>query len=141
MRDKVDRCWYGAEFLTGGDGYRTVIASLTHYTKRLRDIENSPEMRNAGTFAMIIRQAAIKRYPQVLDTAKRLREFLDKTENAHILIPRVDVMILALECYKADIERAQQGSEYYRRLVGEQSLEQVRIQNILDARRAINRFE
>lgn len=141
MRDKMGRCWYGAEFLTGGDGYRIVLESLTHYTKRLRDIENSPELRNAGTFAMVIRQAAIKRYPQVVDTAKRLCEFLDKTENADVLIPQIDVMVLALECYKADIERAQQGSKYYKQLVGEQSLEWVQIQNILDARLAINRFE
>lgn len=133
--------WYGAEFLIGGDGYQTVLASLAHYIKRLRDIENSPEMENAGTFAMIIHQAAMSRHPKAVDAAVRLREFLSKIKNADILIPHVDVMILALDCYKADIERAQRGSKYYKNLIGEQNLSQVQIQNILKAKSAISRFE
>lgn len=140
MQKKMGKYWYGAESLIGSDIYRTILASLNHYARRLRDIENSPDMRNAGTFAMIIRQAAIKRYPQVVDTTKRLCDFLDKTGNADILLPRIDTMILALECYRTDMERAQQGSKYYRNLIGEQNLDRVQIQNILDAKMAINRF-
>ena len=135
-------CWRGAEYLVGGDGYRIVLESLEHYAKRLRSMDDNPELGGAGMFAMVIRQAAAQRLPAVRQALDGLRRFLVGDETAISLAGSLPAMTSALECYEADIQRALNGSDYYKRMLGplEPSADS-KLAAIREAKSVIGRFE
>lgn len=135
-------CWRGAEYLVGGDGYHIVLESLEHYAKRLHSMGNNPELGGAGMFAMVIRQAATQRLPAVRQALDGLRRFLVGGETAISLAKSLPEIISALECYEADIQRALNGSDYYKRMVGplEPSADS-KLMAIREAKSVIGRFE
>lgn len=135
-------CWRGAEYLVGGDGYRIVLESLEHYAKRLHNMGDNPELGGAGMFAMVLRQAAAQRLPAVRQALDGLRRFLVGGETATSLARSLPAMISALECYEADIQRALNGSDYYRQLLGPlRPSADSKLAAIREAKSLIGRFE
>ena len=134
-------CWRGAEYLVSGDGYRIVLESLEHYTKRLRSMGDDPQLGGAGMFAMTIQQAAAKRSPIANRTLKDVREFLAGARKAASLSDDVPTMVSALECYEADIRRALGGSEYHVKMVGRLDAADSTMRAIGEAKSEIGRFE
>lgn len=135
-------CWRGAEYLVGGDGYRIVLESLEHYARRLRGMGDNPELGGAGMFAMVIRQAATQRLPAVHQALDGLRRFLVGGETAVSLAGSLPAMTSALECYEADIQRALDGSDYYKRMLGPlMPSADSKLAAIREAKSLIGRFE
>lgn len=125
----------------GGDGYRIVLESLDYYARRLRNMQNSPGIAESGMFAMILGQAAASRYPEVVRTKTIIGDFLAGTDNVQEASSTVDTIINALNCLESDIQRARNGSEYYRRQVGDADYDERKLKDICDAKYWINRFE
>ena len=116
-----EKIWMGAIYLKDEGGYEIILKSLNHYKKRLKTINNSPELKDAAAmFASVLDQQARKVVPKIDDEIQRIQEGL---ENSH-LITRIseDIPFLmkALECYESDIHKAQDtGHEYFVKLVGD----------------------
>ncbi len=56
-----EKTWMGAIYLKDEGGYEIILKSLKHYKKRLRSIEDSPELKEAAAmFAPVLTQQAMK---------------------------------------------------------------------------------
>lgn len=76
-------------------------------------MDGSPELSGVGIFAIVIKEAAAKRIPLVDRTLKKTHGFLVGTESAESLAGDAAIISSALECYRSDIKRAQDGSGCY----------------------------
>ena len=115
--------WTGGIFLKHEGGYEIVLQSLKHYQKRLKTINDSPELQNsAAMFASVLNAEARKTVPKIdgiIDDVKCLLEGQDEFESLH---ENVSLLRRALSCYKSDIQKARDtGNDYFLNLVGDLS--------------------
>jgi len=83
MSDKV---WLGAIYLKDEGGYEIVLKSLKHYKKRLRSIEDSPELKEAAAmFAPILIQQAMKRHPKVIEMIQKIQDSIEDIQKVNEL--------------------------------------------------------
>ena len=117
----ADKVWLGGIFLKNEGGYEIVLKSFEHYKKRLQTIGSSPELKEAAAmFAPVLQQQAMKTIPQIDATVSKIQDALSDTIPVDSLTDAVPLMQKALECYQADIEKAETtGHEYFQKLLGD----------------------
>ena len=113
--------WMGGIFLKDEGGYEIVLKSLVHYKKRLQTIHASPELKEAAAmFAPVLQGQAQKRIPMIDETKQKIEEMLQNSIPAQSLEEDLEILEKALECRKADIEKAlDTGREYFIKLLGD----------------------
>ena len=71
-------------------------------------------------FAPVLQQQAMKTIPQIDATVSKIQDALSDTIPVDSLTDAVPLMQKALECYQADIEKAETtGHEYFQKLLGD----------------------
>ena len=114
-----EKTWVGAIYLKDEGGYEIVLKSLTHYKKRLRSIENSPELKEAAAmFAPILIQQAMKTYPKVIELIQKVQTNIDDIQKVNNLKEDIPLFEKSLLCYESDINKARDtGHEYFLKLI------------------------
>ena len=114
------KVWIGSIYLKDEGGYKIVLKSLKHYRNRLQTLGNSPELKDAAAmFASVLNQQALKTIPKIDATIQKIKNSLEDNQQLSTLSEDVPFLEKALECYEADIHKAQDiGHEYFVKLVG-----------------------
>ena len=122
-----EKLWIGGIYLKDEGGYEILLKSLTHYEKRLKTIHLSPELKEAAAmFAPVLQSQARKRVPMINEAKEKMEKILLGTIPIQSLEQDLEILTKALECYKSDIEKAEDtGVEYFVKLLG----------NVQDARK------
>ncbi|MCS5528253.1 MAG: hypothetical protein NZ747_03150 [Nitrosopumilus sp.] len=122
-----EKLWIGGIYLKDEGGYEILLKSLTHYEKRLKTIHLSPELKEAAAmFAPVLQSQARKRVPMINEAKEKMEKILLGTIPIQSLEQDLEILTKALECYKSDIEKAEDtGVEYFIKLLG----------NVQDARK------
>ncbi|HJJ23096.1 MAG TPA: hypothetical protein OQH54_05205 [Nitrosopumilus sp.] len=115
-----EKIWIGAIYLKDEGGYEIVLKSLRHYKNRLKTIDNSPELKDAGAmFASVLNQQAVKTIPKIDETIQKIQNNLADSQSISKLSEDISFLEKALSCYEADIHKAEDtGHEYFLKLVG-----------------------
>tara|TARA_B110000438_G_scaffold128706_1_gene124991 strand:- start:951 stop:1376 length:426 start_codon:yes stop_codon:yes gene_type:complete len=115
-----EKLWVGGIFLKEEGGYEIILKSLTHYKKRLKTIHESPELKEAAAmFAPILQTTARKKIPIIEDTKEKIYQILLDLIPSQALEENLEIVQKALECRKADIQKAEEtGAEYFINLLG-----------------------
>ena len=115
-----EKIWMGAIYLKDEGGYEIVLKSLKHYKKRLRSIEDSPELKEAAAMAPLLTQQAMKTYPKVIEMIQKIQDGLEDIKSLSKLSEDVSFLEKALSCYESDIHKAENTKhEYFLKLVGD----------------------
>ena len=117
----VKRTWIGGIYLKEEGGYEIILKSLIHYKKRLQTIHQSPELKEAAAmFAPILQTTARKKIPVVNEVKEKIDQCLLNLIPVQSLEQNLEILQKALECRKADIEKAENtGAEYFINLLGD----------------------
>ena len=139
MSEKV---WLGAIFLKDEGGYEIILKSLRHYKKRLKTLGNSPELKDAAAmFASVLHQQAVKTVPKIDETIKKIENSLEDVQLTNKLVEEIPFLEKALQCYEADIHKAQDyGHDYFVKLVGDMEAAVKDLKTISDASNKIKQF-
>ena len=137
-----EKIWIGAIYLKDEGGYEIVLKSLRHYKNRLKTIGNSPELKDAAAmFAPILYQQAMKTIPKIDETIQKVQDNLGDIQSVNKLSEDVPFLEKALECYEADIHKAQDtGHEYFVKLVGDMRVAKNDLETIKIALDKIKQF-
>jgi hypothetical protein len=116
-----EKSWLGGIYLKDEGGYEILLKSLTHYEKRLKTIHLSPELKEAAAmFAPVLQSQAKKRVPMINEAKEKIEKILLDTIPIQSLEQDLEILTKALECYKSDIEKAEDtGAEYFVKLLGD----------------------
>lgn len=136
MSQKV---WLGRIYLKEEGGYELVLRALNHYKKRLRNIRNSPEIKDAPMFAQIVEQEAMKAYPLVGTLIKKISEGLENSEVLSGLESDIALFEKALSCYQSDIQKMDSDS-FYSELIPDKTVANADLPNITSALSKIAEF-
>jgi len=114
-----EKIWIGGIYLKDEGGYEIVLKSLQHYKKRLRSIEDSPELKEAAAmFGPLLIQQAMKTYPKVIEIIKKIQNSIGDNKTVINLEEDVSFLEQALSCYESDIHKAQKSEhEYFTKLI------------------------
>ena len=117
----VKRTWIGGIYLKEEGGYEIILKSLIHYKKRLQTIHQSPELKEAAAmFAPILQSTARKKIPIIDEVKEKIDQCLLNLTPVQSLEQNLEILQKALECRKADIEKAENtGAEYFINLLGD----------------------
>jgi len=117
----VKKTWIGGIYLKEEGGYEIILKSLIHYKKRLRTIHQSPELKEAAAmFAPILQSTARKKIPIIDEVKEKIDQCLLNLIPVQSLEQNLEILQKALECRKADIEKAENtGAEYFINLLGD----------------------
>ena len=117
----VKRTWIGGIYLKEEGGYEIILKSLIHYKKRLQTIHQSPELKEAAAmFAPLLQSTARKKIPVIDEVKEKIEQCLLNFIPVQSLEQNLEILQKALECRKADIEKAENtGAEYFINLVGD----------------------
>ena len=117
----VKRTWIGGIYLKEEGGYEIIFKSLIHYKKRLQTIHQSPELKTAAAmFAPILQSTARKKIPVIDEVKEKIDQCLLNLIPVQSLEQNLEILQKALECRKADIEKAENtGAEYFINLLGD----------------------
>jgi len=137
-----EKIWIGAIYLKDEGGYEIILKSLRHYKNRLKTIGNSPELKDAAAmFAPILYQQAMKTIPKIDETIQKIQDNLGDIQSVNKLSEDVPFLEKALECYEADIHKAQDtGHEYFVKLVGDMRVAKNDLETIKIALDKIKQF-
>lgn len=137
-----EKAWVGAIYLKDEGGYRIVLKSLHHYKKRLRTLQNSPELRNAAAmFGPVLVQQAAKTVPKIDEMVQIIQDCLEGTRPIDEIRREMPFLEKALACYKADIFRARDsGHDYFVTLVGDMRDAEGDLPSIKAAQEKIRQF-
>jgi len=115
----TEKIWIGGIYLKDEGGYEIVLKSLQHYKKRLRSIEDSPELKEAAAmFGPLLIQQAMKTYPKVIEIIKKIQNSIGDNKTVINLEEDVSFLEQALSCYESDIHKAQKSEhEYFTKLI------------------------
>ncbi|NDB32085.1 MAG: hypothetical protein EB150_01860 [Nitrososphaeria archaeon] len=130
----MDKVWLGGIYLKEEGGYELVLRSLQYYKKRLRNIRNSPEIKDTPMFAQIIEQEAMKAYKTVSLIITKINEGLQNSESLKDLEPELSTIQKALVCYQTDIKKID-SDKFYSDLVADKDVANAdlgKIQSALD---------
>ncbi len=114
-----EKIWIGGIYLKEEGGYEIILKSLQHYKKRLRSIEDSPELKEAAAmFGPLLIQQAMKAHPKVIETIKKIQNDIGDIKTVINLEDDVSLFEKALTCYESDIHKAQQTEHvYFKKLI------------------------
>ena len=117
----VKRAWIGGIYLKEEGGYEIILKSLIHYKKRLQTIHQSPELKEAAAmFAPLLQSTARKKIPVIDEVKEKIDHCLLNLIPVQSLEQNLEILQKALECRKADIEKAEDtGDEYFIKLLGD----------------------
>ena len=117
----VKRTWIGGIYLKEEGGYKIILKSLIHYKKRLQTIHQSPELKEAAAmFAPLLQSTARKKIPVIDEVKEKIEQCLLNFIPVQSLEQNLEILQQALECRKADIEKAENtGAEYFINLLGD----------------------
>jgi hypothetical protein len=117
----VKRTWIGGIYLKEEGGYEIILKSLIHYKKRLQTIHQSPELKEAAAmFAPLLQSTARKKIPVIDEVKEKIEQCLLNLIPIQSLEQNLEILQKALECRKADIEKAENtGAEYFINLLGD----------------------
>jgi hypothetical protein len=117
----VKKTWIGGIYLKEEGGYEIILKSLIHYKKRLQTIHQSPELKEAAAmFAPILQSTARKKIPVIDEVKEKIDQCLLNLIPVQSLEQNLEILQKALECRKADIEKAEDtGAEYFINLLGD----------------------
>jgi hypothetical protein len=115
----TEKVWIGGIYLKDEGGYEIVLKSLLHYKKRLRSIEESPELKEAAAmFGPLLIQQAMKTYPKVIEIIKKIQNSIGDIKTVISLEEDISFLEQALSCYESDIHKAQESEhEYFKKLI------------------------
>ena len=115
----TEKIWIGGIYLKDEGGYEIVLKSLLHYKKRLRSIEESPELKEAAAmFGPLLIQQAMKTYPKVIEIIKKIQNNIGDIKTVINLEEDTSFLEQALNCYESDIRKAQESEhEYFTKLI------------------------
>lgn len=132
----------GAIFLKDEGGYEIVLKSLQHYKKRLETLGDSPELKDAAAmFATVLHQQAVKTIPKIDETVEKIKNSLEYIQSTSKLADEIPFLEKALQCYEADIHKAQDyGHEYFVKLVGDMEESAKDLETISNALKKIKQF-
>ena len=118
-----EKLWIGGIYLKEEGGYEIILKSLIHYRKRLQTIHESPELKEAAAmFAPILQSTARKKMPIIVEAKEKIYQVLLNLIPSQSLEENIEILQKALECRKADIEKAEDtGAEYFINLLGDVS--------------------
>jgi len=138
-----DKIWIGGIYLKDEGGYEIILRSLTHYKKRLRTVDKSPEIKDsAAMFGGILIQAAMKAMPEVDEIIQKIRQSLFDDQMINSLNENIPTLEKALLSYESDIHKAQNtGHEYYLKLVDDLTLAKQDLELIKIAKSKINQYQ
>lgn len=138
-----DKIWLGGIYLKDEGGYEIILRSLSHYKKRLRTVDKSPEIKDtAGMFGGILILAAKNAMPKINETIKKIHQSLFETQLLNTLNENIPIIEKSLLSYESDIQKAQNtGHEYYLKLVGDLQSAKNDLELIKIAKSKITQFE
>ena len=115
-----EKLWVGGIYLKEEGGYEIILKSLIHYRKRLQTIHESPELKEAAAmFAPLLKSTAMKKMPSIAKAKEKIYQCLLNLIPAQSLEENLEILQKALECRKADIQKAEEtGAEYFINLLG-----------------------
>ena len=137
-----EKYWVGGIYLKEEGGYEIILKSLIHYRKRLQTIHESPELKEAAAmFAPILQSTARKKMPIIAEAKEKIYQCLLNLIPAQSLEENLEILQKALECRKADIEKAEDtGAEYFITLLGNVSEAKKDLDPIQKALTKINQY-
>ena len=137
-----EKLWMGGIYLKEEGGYEMILKSLIHYKKRLQTIHESPELKEAAAmFAPILQTTARKKMPIIAEAKEKIYQVLLNSIPSQSLEENLEILQKALECRKADIEKAEDtGAEYFINLLGDVSKAKNDLEPIEKALVKINQF-
>ena len=117
----IKKIWIGGIYLKEEGGYEIILKSLIHYKKRLQTIHQSPELKEAAAmFAPLLQLTARKKIPVIDEVKEKIEQCLLNLIPVQSLEQNLEILQKALECRKADIEKAENtGAEYFIKLLGD----------------------
>ena len=137
-----EKLWIGGIYLKEEGGYEIILKSLIHYRKRLQTIHESPELKEAAAmFAPILQSTARKKMPVITEAKEKIYQVLLNLIPIQSLEENLEILQKALECRKADIEKAEDsGAEYFITLLGNVSEAKKDLDPIQKALTKINQY-
>tara|TARA_B110000438_G_scaffold151720_1_gene145757 strand:- start:238 stop:663 length:426 start_codon:yes stop_codon:yes gene_type:complete len=118
-----EKLWMGGIYLKEEGGYEIILKSLIHYKKRLQTIQKSPELKEAAAmFAPLLQSTARKKIPVITEAKEKIYQCLLNLISSQALEENLEILQNALECRKADIQKAEEtGAEYFINILGDVS--------------------
>ena len=138
----VEKIWLGGIYLKDEGGYEIILKSLNHYKNRLKTLNESPELKDAGaTFGSILNQQARKTVPKINEVIEKIQTSLRDVQILKELEEEKQFLEKALSCYESDIHKAEDtGNEYFVKLVGDMIQGRKDLETIKTALNKINNF-
>ncbi|MCV0429956.1 hypothetical protein [Nitrosopumilus sp.] len=138
----MTKVWLGGIYFKEEGGYEIILKALNHYKKRLKTLNDSPELKDsAAMFASVLNQQARKTVPKINETIEKIEKNLDIFQNTNKLQEDIPFFEKALTCYEADIHKAEDtGYEYFIKLVGDMAKARTDLKLIKTALDKINQF-
>ena len=138
----TDKIWLGGIYLKDEGGYEIIFKSLNHYKNRLKTLNESPELKEAGaTFGSILNQQARKTVPKINEVIEKIQTSLRNVQILKELEEEKQFLEKALSCYESDIHKAEDaGNEYFVKLVGDMIQGRKDLETIKTALNKINNF-
>ena len=117
----TEKIWIGGIYVKNEGGYEIILKSLNHYKKRLKTLDESPEIKDAAAmFASVLNQQARKTVPKINEVIEKIHRGLKDTQAMNDLQEEKQFLEKALTCYESDIHKAEDtGHEYFVKLVGD----------------------
>jgi len=138
----TEKIWMGGIYLKDEGGYEIVLKSLEHYKKRLRSIEDSPELKEAAAmFSPLLTQQAMKTHPKVVEMIQKIKNNISDIKLVNSLKEDIPLLEKALSCYESDINKAQEADhEYFNKLIENLEESKKDLDTIKIALNKINQF-
>ncbi len=117
----TEKIWLGGIYLKDEGGYKIILKSLDHYKKRLKSLNDAPELKDSpGMFSSVLNQQARKTVPKINKVIEKIYTSLQNTKTLHELKDEKEFLKKALLSYQSDIHKAEDtGYEYYVKLIGD----------------------
>lgn len=138
----TEKIWLGGIYLKDEGGYEIILKSLNHYKNRLKTLNESPELKDAGgAFGSILIQQARKTVPKINEVIEKIQTGLSDIRILKELEDEKQFLEKALSCYESDIHKAEDtGNEYFVKLVGDMIQGRKDLETIKTALDKINNF-
>jgi hypothetical protein len=138
----TEKIWLGGIYLKNEGGYEIILKSLNHYKKRLKTLDDSPELKDSGAmFASILNQQAMKTVTKIHEMIEKILNYLKDIQIVNFVDEDISFLEKALTCYESDIHKAEDtGYEYFVNLVGNMLQARKDLQGIKIALLRINQF-
>ena len=117
----TEKIWLGGIYLKDEGGYKIILKSLDHYKKRLKSLNDAPELKDSpGMFSSVLNQQARKTVPKINKVIEKIYTGLQNTKTLLELKDEKEFLKKALLSYQSDIHKAEDtGYEYYVKLIGD----------------------